>query len=123
MLRNRRKCAPRRCFRPARIQFANSEQQPIELRSPYREIANRTAGILDIRLLSASSPDPRDLATFPLEGQWSSCYDYVLLLEAAARPDFSHDNLELLRKSDYASLFRIRQHAPWVELLSRRDTK
>ena len=105
------------------VLFAYSEQQPIELRSPYREIANRTAGILDIRLLSASSPDPRDLATFPLEGQWSCCYDYVLLLEAAARPDFSHDNLELLRKSDYASLFRIRQHAPWVELLSRRDTK
>lgn len=103
------------------VLFANSEQQPIELHSPYREIANRTAGILDIRLLSASSPDPRDLATFPLEGQWSRCYDYVLLLEAAARPDFSHDNLELRRKSDYASLFRIRQHAPWVELLSRRQ--
>jgi hypothetical protein len=96
------------------VLFANHEQQPIELRSPYREIANRTAGILDIRLLSASSPDPRDLETFPLEGQWSCCYDYVLLLEAAARPDFSHDNLELLRKTDYASLFRIRHHQTFV---------
>ncbi|MEO8716275.1 MAG: hypothetical protein ABI369_14805, partial [Acetobacteraceae bacterium] len=73
--------------------FANPQQQPIELRSPYLEIAKRTVGIPDVRLLSAPRPDPRDLARFPLEGQWSCCYDYVLLLEAGARPDFSLDNL------------------------------
>lgn len=94
--------------------FAKPEQQPIELRSPYREIAERTIGIPDIRLLSARSPDPRDLATFPMEGRWSCCYDYVLLLEAGARPDFADDNLELLRKSDYASLFRVRHPASFV---------
>lgn len=101
--------------------FARPEQQPIELRSPYLEIAARTVGIPDIRLLSAPRPDPRDLATFPLEGQWSCCYDYVLLLEAAARPDFTHHNLELLRKSDYASLFRVMNHAPFVQTSHAQD--
>jgi hypothetical protein len=102
--------------------FARTEQQPIKLRSPYLEIAERTIGIPDLRLLSAPNPDPRDLARFPLEGQWSCCYDYVLLLEAAARPDFTHDNLELLRKSDYASLFRIRHRAPFVPIFPAQDT-
>ena len=102
--------------------FARPEQQPIKLRSPYLEIAERTIGIPDLRLLSAPNPDPRDLARFPLEGQWSCCYDYVLLLEAAARPNFTHDNLELLRKSDYASLFRIRHHAPFVPIPPVQDT-
>ena len=102
--------------------FAQPEQQPIKLRSPYMEIAERTIGIPDLRLLSAPNPDPRDLARFPMEGQWSCCYDYVLLLEAAARPDFTHDNLELLRKSDYASLFRIRHHAPFVPIPPVQDT-
>jgi hypothetical protein len=88
--------------------FAEPTQQPIRLRSPYRDIAARTIGIPDIRLLSAHSPVARDLPTFPMEGRWSCCYDYVLLLEAGARPDFSDRNLELLQKSDYASLFRIR---------------
>ena len=38
----------------------------------------------------------------------------VLLLEAGARPDFSDPNLELLQKSDYASLFRIRPSTPFA---------
>jgi hypothetical protein len=92
--------------------FANPDQQPIELRSPYREIAAQTIGMPTIRLLSASSPVAGDLPGFPMEGRWSCCYDYVLLLEAGARPDFSNSNLELLRKSDYASLFRITHPAP-----------
>lgn len=94
--------------------FAVPTQQPIELRLPYREISARTLGIPDVRLLSARSPDARDLATFPMEGRWSCCYDYVLLLESGARPDFVNSNLALLRKTDYASLFRIRHPAPVV---------
>jgi hypothetical protein len=90
--------------------FANQEQQPIKLRSPYLEIVKRTVGIPNIRLLSAPRPESSDVTKFPLQGQWSCCYDYVLLLQAAARPDFHHDNLELLYKSDYASLFRIKHH-------------
>jgi hypothetical protein len=92
--------------------FANPDQQPIELRSPYREIAAQTIGMPTIRLLSASSPVAADLPGFPMEGRWSCCYDYVLLLEAGARPGFSNSNLELLRKSDYADLFRITHPAP-----------
>jgi hypothetical protein len=94
--------------------FAEPTQQPIELRSPYREIAERTLGIPSIRLLSAQEPDARDLPVFPLEGRWWCCYDYVLLLEAGARPDFTNSNLAPLRRSEYASLFRIRQPAPVV---------
>ncbi len=94
--------------------FANPDQQPIELRSPYREIAAETLGIPTIRLLSTSSPIPADLRRFPMEGRWSCCYDYVLLLEAGARPDFSNPNLQLLRKSNYANLFRIMRPAPPV---------
>ncbi len=92
--------------------FANPDQQPIELRSPFREIAARTIGMPTIRLLSASAPIPADLPGFPMEGQWSCCYDYVLLLEAGARPEFSNGNLQLLRKSDYADLFRISRSLP-----------
>jgi hypothetical protein len=92
--------------------FANPNQQPIELRSPYREIAAWTISMPSIRLLSASGPRPEDLPQFPIQGRWSCCYDYVLLLEAGARPDFSNRNLELLRKSDYASLFRIGRSTP-----------
>jgi hypothetical protein len=90
--------------------FANPDQQPVELRSPYLEIAQRTAGIPDVRLLSAPGPEPGDVERFPLEGQWSCCYDYVLLMEAGSRPDFHHSNLEALYQSDYASVFRVRQH-------------
>jgi hypothetical protein len=49
-----------------------------------------------------------------MAGRWSCCYDYVLLLEAGARPDFSNANLELVRKSDFANLFRIMRPAPPV---------
>ena len=92
--------------------FADPNQQPIRLRPPYRDIANATLGIPDVRLLSAPAPIATDLATFPLEGRWSCCYDYVLLLEAGARPDFTSNNLTLIRKSDYASLFRVTRRAP-----------
>jgi hypothetical protein len=94
--------------------FANREQQPVELRSPYREIAQRTAGIPDVRLLSAPIYEPGDVARFPLEGQWSCCYDYVLLMAAGNQPEFHHPNLESLYQSDYASVFRVKQHAPFV---------
>jgi hypothetical protein len=96
--------------------FANQEQQPIKLRSPYLEIVKRSVGIPNVRLLSAPRPEPSDVTKFPLQGQWSCCYDYVLLLAAAGRPDFYHDNLELLYKSDYASLFRIKHHVPFVPI-------
>jgi len=99
--------------------FANPEQQPVELRSPYLEIAKRTAGIPDVRLLSAPVPEPADVMRFPLEGEWSCCYDYVLLMEAGSRPDFHHPNLELLYQSDYASVFRVKQHARFVPVSPR----
>ena len=92
--------------------FADPAQQPIRLRPPYRDIANATLGIPDVRLLTAPSPIAADLATFPLEGRWACCYDYVLLLEAGARPHFASNNLTLLRKSEYASLFRVTPGAP-----------
>ena len=88
--------------------FANPEQQPVELLSPFREIATRTAGIPDVRLLSALVPEPVDVERFPLEGQWSCCYDYVLLMEAGSRPDFRHPELKALYRSDYASMFRVK---------------
>jgi hypothetical protein len=88
--------------------FAEPTQQPIQLRSPYREIEALTLGIPDIRLMSVRKPDAGDLLAFPMAGRWWCFYDYMLLLEAGARPDFSDSNLELLRKSDYANLFRIR---------------
>jgi hypothetical protein len=91
--------------------FANPEQQPVALRPPYAEIAERTVGIPDVRLLSASEPKPGDVERFPLVGQWSCCYDYVLLMEAGSWPGFHHDNLKLLYQSDYASMFRIIHHA------------
>jgi hypothetical protein len=90
--------------------FANPEQQPVALRSPFREIAERTAGIPDVRLLSAPVPEPGDVERFPLEGQWACCYDYVLLMEAGSRPDFHLPNLEVLYQSDYASIFRVKSH-------------
>jgi hypothetical protein len=99
--------------------FANHEQQPVELRSPYAEIAEHTAGIPDVRLLAASIPEPGDVARFPLVGQWSCCYDYVLLMEAGSH-DFHHHNLELLYQSDYASLFRVK-HPPFVPVSRSRD--
>ena len=90
--------------------FANPEQQPVELRPPFSDIAERTVGIPDLSLLSAPVPEPGDAVRFPLEGQWSCCYDYVLLLEAGSQPGFHHRNLEPLYQSEYASLFRIKQH-------------
>jgi hypothetical protein len=101
--------------------FAEPAQQPIELRPPYRDIAARTIGIPNVRLLSARSPVALDLPAFPLEGQWTCCYDYVLLLEAGARPEFSDNNLWLLRKSGYASLFRVRNSASVAAALDGRQ--
>ncbi len=92
--------------------FANPDQQPITLLSPYREIAAQTVGMPTIRLLSEPRPIPADLPAFPMEGEWQSYYDYVLLLEAGALPGFSNANLHLLRRSDYADLFRISRARP-----------
>ena len=94
--------------------FANLEQQPIKLRSPYLEIAQLTVGIPDVRLLSAPAPQSGDLARFPLQGQWSCCYDYVLLMEAGIPADLHHPNLKLLYQSDYVSLYHIKQHMQFV---------
>ncbi len=88
--------------------FANQEQQPIRLRSPFLETFERTVGIPDVKLLSTLVAEPADMARFPLEGQWSCCYDYVLLMQAGSRPDFHHRDLELLYRSDYASVFRVK---------------
>jgi len=90
--------------------FANPEQQPVKLRPPFSDIAERTVGIPDLRLLSAPVPDPGDVARFPLQGQWSCCYNYVLLMAAGSQPDFHHHDLDMLYQSEYASLFRVRQH-------------
>jgi hypothetical protein len=100
--------------------FAVPAQQPVRLRAPYRDIAARTLGIPDVRLLSAPDPVAADLPVFPLEGRWACCYDYVLLLEAGARPDFAARNLVLLRKSDYASLFRVRSPPPAATISAER---
>jgi hypothetical protein len=96
--------------------FANQDQQPIKLLPPYSQIAQNTVGIPNVRLLSAPFPDPYDVERFPLEGQWSCCYDYVLLMEAGSRPEFHHDNLDVVYQSDYASLFRVKQHVPFVPI-------
>jgi hypothetical protein len=93
----------------------------VELRPPFSDIAERTVGIPDLRLLSAPVPGPGDVARFPLQGQWSCCYDYVLLMEAGSQPGFHHHDLERLYQSEYASLFRVRQHpliVPTAEALA-----
>jgi hypothetical protein len=92
--------------------FANEAQQPIAMRPAYREIGRLTKGVPDIRLLSERFPSLRDIDRFPLVGQWACCYDYVLVVESRGKPNFSDDNLELLRRSDYVALFRVLRNGP-----------
>ena len=92
--------------------FANEAQQPIAMRPAYREIGRLTKGVPDIRLLSERYPSLSDIDRFPLAGQWACCYDYVLVVESRGKPNFSDDNLELLRKSDYVALFRVLRNGP-----------
>jgi hypothetical protein len=80
--------------------FDNPSQQPIETLQPYRELADRAGSVAD----SAELAVPRSAM---LCG-----FDYLLLLEAGARPDlqdFGAGRLLLLARSDVAALFRIRQ--------------
>jgi hypothetical protein len=79
--------------------FDNPSQQPIETLQPYRELADRAGSVAD----SAELAVPRSAM---LCG-----FDYLLLLEAGARPDlqdFGAGRLLLLARSDVAALFRIR---------------
>jgi hypothetical protein len=92
--------------------FAQPSQQPIELRPAYLDIAEGTLGMPDLRMLAAPRPVAADLARFPLEGKWWCCYDYALVLEAGAGPDIAGGTLELLRKTDYASLYQPRRAGP-----------
>lgn len=79
--------------------FDDPSQQPVTLRPPYRELARRLGGL----------PDHLAVAG----GQVDLCgYDAVLLLDAGGEPDltgFAADRLQLLRSTDYAALFRVRE--------------
>jgi hypothetical protein len=96
--------------------FAEPAQQPIALRQPYRDIAEATIGIPDLRLLATRDPDAGDLQRFPLAGSWWCCYDYVLVLGTHIRPDLTDPHLHLLRQHEYATLYRIQPQAEAASL-------
>jgi hypothetical protein len=95
----------RRAFWP--FLFANVSQQPMRLREPYLTIGKQTVGIPNLRQLAASEPDEAEGGPFPIAGHWACCYDYVLLLPAAAHPGFTVPDLEPVARSDFADLFRV----------------
>jgi len=96
----------RRAFWP--FLFANVSQQPLRLREPYLTIGQQTVGIPNLRQLTASAPDEPEGGPFPIAGHWACCYDYVLVVPAAAHPGFTDPELEPVARSDFADLFRVR---------------
>jgi hypothetical protein len=99
----------RRAFWP--FLFANAAQQPLELREPYLGIGQLTVSIPNLRQLTALTPNDARGGPFPIAGQWSCCYDYVLLVPAGAHPGFANPALEPIGRSDFADLFRVRATA------------
>jgi hypothetical protein len=95
----------RRAFWP--FLFANLSQQPMRLREPFLTIGKQTVGIPNLRQLAASEPDEPEGGPFPIAGHWSCCYDYVLVVPAAAHPGFTDPELEPVARSDFADLFRV----------------
>ena len=94
----------RRAFWP--FLFANAAQQPLRMRQPYLAVAEQTQNIPNLRQISATGPEPGRGAAFPIAGRWPCCYDYVLVVPAGARPEFSTPALVPVARSDYAALFR-----------------
>ena len=90
----------RHAFWPAL--FARPEQQPVALRSPYRELARATGGLPTMAQLGGV-PDP----VFPLGSHAEQHYDAVLLIEGGAVAPPSRTDLVPVVRSGYASLFRV----------------
>jgi hypothetical protein len=104
----------RRAFWP--FLFANTSQQPLRMLEPYLTIGMRTLSIPNLRQLAAHGPDEPFGGPFPIGGHWDCCYDYVLLMPAAAHPGFADARLEPLVRSDFADLFRVRSAAAIASL-------
>jgi hypothetical protein len=85
------------------ILFANPAQQPIELRPRYARLAREGHDI----------PPHADLVADPDRGTAAlRDFDFVLMLEAGADPDlagFVTKYLELVSRTDFAALFRVRR--------------
>ncbi len=96
----------RRAFWP--FLFANGSQQPLRMLEPYLTIGKRTMSIPNLRQLAAGRPDEPFGGPFPIGGHWGCCYDYVLLMPAAAHPGFADPRLEAVARSDFVDLFRVR---------------
>ena len=96
----------RRAFSP--FLFANLSQQPMMLHEPFYAIGQRTVSIPNLAQLAEDTPDQAAGGAFPIAGQWSCCYDYVVLVPSGAHPGFVLPSLDPVARSDYADLFRIR---------------
>ncbi len=102
--------------------FAEPSQQPIRLLPPFDALAAATRNAPNARQLNGRAPAAEDAAVFPLGADWACCYDNVLLLHAGALPGFTDPRLTLLRSTDYAALYGVRETGPTVARLAAPNT-
>lgn len=96
-----------RAFWP--LLFTVASKQPLVVRPPYDAVAEGEGHLSDYICLSFAAND-RVLSYFPSVRNWSTKFDYVLLIDAdgVAHPSrLQPGRLRLLVRTHYADLFRV----------------
>ena len=89
--------------------FADPRQQPLAVLPPYAALADPLGELPSVRQLAVDTA--AGAGQSPYLADWPQKFDYVLLLDAGAidaaalRPD----RLQLLNRSDMATLYRVRR--------------
>jgi hypothetical protein len=98
----------RRAFWPT--VFAADGEQPIRVEEPYRELQAVDSPPPDYAELAMKQVPSSELKRFPFLQDWTSKFDYVLILNAEGASNlerFVPDHLHLLARRGIAALFRV----------------
>ena len=95
--------------------FTGLGKQPVVVNPAYDGFTAPEGELPDISELSRDTPSPAALADAPYLADWQHKFDYVLVVAAGAAGDLAHlrpDRLELLDRTEFAALLRVRRGEP-----------
>jgi hypothetical protein len=91
--------------------FSADSQQPIRIEAPYHDLRAIESPPPNYVELAATQIPASELKRFPFLVDWSSKFDYVLILNAEGAPDlekFLPDRLQLVARQGIAALFKVK---------------
>ena len=91
--------------------FTQPTKQPLLVRPEDRSITIGEGVLPSYHALVPDQPPPEQLKIAPYLADWQDKFDYVLVLLAGGADDLPRlrpDRLELVDRTDFAALFRVR---------------